>query len=168
MVLDRPEIPLHTNGSERCPCYSAAGGKCRRWGKLPWDETFDFIWSSCAIEHLGSLKAGMSFVKDAMALLRPGGVAVHTTEFNVSSNKETLTEGPFVIYRKRDIEQLDYELRTIRCALSRCDFFAGDHLQDIECDSDPFGAGQKHVHIKLLLGGHVATSLVLIIRKGAS
>jgi SAM-dependent methyltransferase len=134
---------------------------------LPWDEDFDFLWSSCSIEHLGSLQAGMDFVKEAMGMLKPGGIAVHTTEFNVSSNDDTLAHGPFVIYRKKDIEQLDYDLRKIRCALGRCDFFAGDHLADIEFDKDPFGGTQKRIHIKLELGGHVATSLVIIIRKGA-
>lgn len=132
---------------------------------LPWGETFDFVWSSCSIEHLGSLDAGMSFVKQAMCLLNPGGIAVHTTEFNVSSNEETVAEGPFVIYRKRDIQKLEYELRRIRCALGRCDFFAGDDVGDIEFDKDPF---RQHVHIKLMLSGHVATSLLLSIRKGAN
>jgi hypothetical protein len=132
---------------------------------LPWEETFDFLWSSCSIEHLGTLRAGMDFVKDSMSLLNRGGIAVHTTEFNVSSNDETLADGPFVVYRKRDIEQLDYELRRIRCALRRCDFFAGDHLADIEFDDDPFGGKPRSI-IKLALGGHIATSIVLIIRKG--
>ena len=47
---------------------------------------FDFTWSSCALEHLGTLAAGMDFVVAQMDCLRPGGVAVHTTEFLVSSN----------------------------------------------------------------------------------
>jgi Methyltransferase domain len=135
---------------------------------LPWRESFDFIWSSCSIEHLGSLEAGMKFVKDATCLLNPGGIAAHTTEFNVSSNDDTVVEGPSVIYRRKDIEQLEYELRRIRCALGRCDFFAGDHPGDIEFDKDPFLGKQELPHIKLLLGGHVTTSLLLSIRKGAN
>ena len=127
---------------------------------LPWGETFDFLWSSCSIEHLGNLQAGMDFVKQAMGLLNPGGIAVHTTEFNVSSNDETLAEGPFVIYRKRDIEQLDYDLRRFDRALGRCDFFAGDHPADIEFDKDPFGGIQQLTNIKLSLGGHVATNII--------
>ena len=52
---------------------------------------FDFNWSSCCFEHLGSLEAGVR--------LRPArsrdaatwrGVAVHTTELNLSSNDETV------------------------------------------------------------------------------
>ncbi len=52
-------------------------------------EQFDFLWSSCAFEHLGSLNAGLDFVTGAMRLLHPGGVAVHTTELNLTSNWRT-------------------------------------------------------------------------------
>jgi hypothetical protein len=65
---------------------------------------YDFLWSSCALEHLGSLDAGLDFVVNAMDLLKPGGTAIHTTEFNLSSDDETLTSGPCVIYRRRDID----------------------------------------------------------------
>ena len=135
---------------------------------LPWTERFDFLWSSCSIEHLGSLQAGLDFVKQSLSILRPGGFAVHTTEFNVSSNHETIVDGPSVIYRKCDIEQLDYELRRMRCGLTRCDFYAGDAPADIEFDADPFNGKQNLTHIKLALGGHVATSMMMIIRKGGS
>jgi hypothetical protein len=67
---------------------------------------YDFLWSSCALEHLGSLAVGLRFIMDSMALLKPGGVAVHTTDFNVRSNGDTIEVGPRVIYRRRDILQL--------------------------------------------------------------
>ena len=34
---------------------------------------FDFCWSVCAFEHLGSIEAGMKFVERSARLLRPGG-----------------------------------------------------------------------------------------------
>jgi 2-polyprenyl-3-methyl-5-hydroxy-6-metoxy-1,4-benzoquinol methylase len=127
---------------------------------------FDFIWSSCSFEHLGSLEAGLRFVVDAMNLVRPGGVAVHTTEYNVSSNNSTLTNGGSVIYRRRDIEDLAYALRGVGCALEPVEFEAGLDRQDIEFDFPPyFLNGRKH--IKMLLGPYVSTSILLIIRKGA-
>src|SRR5690606_19636013 len=43
---------------------------------------YDFCWSICAYEHLGSIKKGQDFVVNAMKVLKPGGIAVHTTEFN--------------------------------------------------------------------------------------
>ena len=132
---------------------------------LPWDQQFDFVWSSCSIEHLGSLKAGMDFVEQATQLLAPGGCAVHTTEFNVASNETTLGTGTSVIYRQRDIENLDRRLRRVGCGLTRCDFYAGDHPHDLDYDVPPYDRPERP-HIKLLLGGHVTTSMLLIVRRG--
>lgn len=67
---------------------------------------FDFVWSACAMEHLGSLEAGLLFVQNAMRCLRPGGWAVHTTEYNVGSGSETVESGPTVFYRRSDILKL--------------------------------------------------------------
>ncbi len=44
---------------------------------------FDFLWSSCSLEHLGSLQHGLTFIENSLNCLRPGGIAVHTTEFNL-------------------------------------------------------------------------------------
>ena len=54
---------------------------------------YDFVWSSCALEHLGTLQAGIDFVVKSASMLKPGGVAVHTTEFNVGSNTGTIELG---------------------------------------------------------------------------
>lgn len=132
---------------------------------LPWPDHFDFLWSSCSIEHLGGLDAGLAFVVSAMDLLLPGGVAVHTTEFNVASDADTLTEGDSVIYRRRDIEGLDHMLRARGCGLAACDFYAGDHPNDLNFDVPPYGQSGRP-HVKLLLGGYITTSMLLIIRKG--
>lgn len=40
-------------------------------------QSFDFLWSCCAFEHLGSLNAGWQFLQNSSRLLKPGGVAVH-------------------------------------------------------------------------------------------
>ena len=129
------------------------------------DGEFDFLWSSCAMEHLGSLDAGTDFVKKAMRLLKPGGVAVHTTEFNCSSNEETLDSGWNVVYRRRDIESLADELRLLRCGMEPLDFDIGTHSFDLDFDEEPYFT-RPNAHIKLMLGDFVATSFLMIIRKG--
>jgi hypothetical protein len=49
----------------------------------------------------------MQFVINSVErTLRIGGTAAHKTEFNLSSNTDTVIEGDTVIYRKRDIEEL--------------------------------------------------------------
>jgi hypothetical protein len=67
---------------------------------------FDFIWSACALEHLGSIQWGIDFVINSLHCLKPGGVAVHTTEFNISSNWDTLDHSHTVIFRERDIRNM--------------------------------------------------------------
>ena len=127
-------------------------------------ETYDFAWSSCAMEHLGTLDDGLDFVRKAMRLLKPGGVAVHTTEFNCSSNSDTITEGWNVIYRRQDIEGLDYSLRPMRCGVEAFDSDVGTHPFDLDYDEAPFLTRGKP-HIKLMLDGYVSTSALLIVRK---
>jgi hypothetical protein len=61
---------------------------------------YDFCWSSCAFEHLGSIELGMQFVEISLKCLKPGGLAVHTMEYNGQSNRNTLSEGGAVIFRK--------------------------------------------------------------------
>jgi hypothetical protein len=132
---------------------------------LPWSETYDFVWSSCSLEHLGSLEAGINFILDAMKLVKPGGISVHTTEFNVSSNTTTIEVGPNVIYRRQDLESLDTRLRGQSCGMNRLDLYCGDHPYDLEFDYPPYFTHGRQ-HIKLLIEGYVATSVLMIIRKG--
>jgi hypothetical protein len=128
--------------------------------------SFDFLWSSCSFEHLGDLETGLRFVLESTGLLRPGGVAAHTTEFNLSSDEATLEAGDIVIYRRRDMLALDRRLRAIGCGLERLDDDAGTDCEDLEFDVPPYYAHRRE-HIKLWLGGYVTTSLLLLIRKGA-
>jgi SAM-dependent methyltransferase len=131
-----------------------------------WDlgpGSFDFVWSSCALEHLGSLDAGLDFVARSARLLKPGGVAVHTTEYNVSSNDKTLTRGDTVVYRKRDIEALDKRLSQEGMRLAQPDFEPGQHADDLLYDYPPYGTHPDRQHIKLLLREHVVTSILLVV-----
>ena len=42
----------------------------------------------------------------AMDCLAPGGIAVHTTEFNLDSDQSTVSSGPTVAFRRRDVDAL--------------------------------------------------------------
>lgn len=129
------------------------------------DAAFDFVWSSCALEHVGKLQDGWKFALDAMRLLKPGGVAVHTTEYNVSSNDRTTTKQD-CLYRKRDVEDLDRLLRPMRCGLEVVDWDCGTHADDLDYDVVPYFQGTSP-HIKLMLDGFISTSMILVIRKGS-
>lgn len=123
---------------------------------------FDFLWSSCALEHLGSLRQGMDFVVKAMACLRPGGIAVHTTEMNVDSDSETLETGHDVIYRQRDLLALADELRGAGHGVEPLTFDVGDSDADRYVDDPPYTG---RIHLKLRIGGFASTSFGLIVSK---
>ncbi len=130
--------------------------------KLPDDlGTFDFIWSSCSLEHLGTLKAGEKFIYESLKYLKPGGVSVHTTEYNVRSNFFTVTKGPSVIYRKRDLQRIAKNVRKQGCKID-LDFTEGKLPYDQIVDKPPYTG---EVHLKLLLENYVATSFGLIIMR---
>ena len=128
------------------------------------DGQYDFLWSSCALEHLGSLDAGFQFIEKSLELLKPGGIAVHTTEYNVSSNADTVAVGDNVIYRRSDIEDLYEKLSGTAYRMAEPDFDCGNSQQDFEPDLPPYFQGDKY-HIKLLMDGFVATSYLLIIER---
>lgn len=130
--------------------------------EIPSDLTgFDFTWSSCAFEHLGTITRGQQFILNQMACLAPGGVAVHTTEYNVASNQETVEAGGTVIFRRRDLESLAARLSQEGHRVD-CDFSEGTHPADVHVDAPPF----SDVHLRLRLGDFVATSYGLIVERG--
>jgi SAM-dependent methyltransferase len=123
-----------------------------------FNEQFDFVWSSCAFEHLGSLEAGMEFMRRQWRCLRPGGWSVHTTEFNVGSNEQTLIAGNIVIFRQRDIEALIEGLRGDGAIVAEPSFDLGDDEYDRFVDEEPF---KPEPHLKLKIGGYASTSCVI-------
>jgi hypothetical protein len=122
---------------------------------------YDFCWSACSLEHLGSIDAGLRFITNSVKMLRPGGVAVHTTEFNCLSNSDTLTDGPTVLFRKRDIEGLLDNLAA-QGHTSTVDFWSGEGDLDHYVDAPPYSADR---HLRLQLERFVTTSIGIIIKR---
>lgn len=124
---------------------------------------FDFCWSSCAFEHLGSIENGLNFVLNSSKLLKPGGIAIHTTEFNLSSNTKTLDNNPsFVIFRRRDIEQLVRELTEKGYEVEPIDFSPGEDELERYVDMPPY-IDEPHLRLELA-GKYISTSLGIIIQ----
>ena len=140
---------------------------------IPQDLTgYDFTWSTCSFEHCGSLDLGLNFLERQMACLKPGGFAVHTTEFNLSSNEETLATGPCVIYRLRDIEEICHRLGEAGHEVAPLDVDPGHRPLDRHIDTLPYcdwdsEASKTIKHLRLNLAGYASTSIALIIRKAA-
>ena len=122
---------------------------------------FDFVWSSCSLEHLGSLENGLEFIERSIDCLKPGGVAVHTTEFNLGTNDKTLESRATVAYRKKDIEGLALRLIGKGYKIPLINFSPGDRMLDRVVDRPPY----RHSHLKLLVSRHLLTSIGLFVVK---
>jgi SAM-dependent methyltransferase len=125
-------------------------------------EGFDFCWSACALEHLGSIELGLRFIENSIDCLKPGGIAVHTTEFNISSNDQTLETGGTVLFRRRDFETLALRLAKNGHEMAPLDFDPGFGVMDGYVDTAPFAL---QPHLKLALAGYSCTSFGVIVRK---
>ena len=131
--------------------------------KIPSDlRNFDFNWSSCSFEHLGSIDKGLDFLENQMDTLKPGGWAVHTTEFNISSDTSTSETGDTVIFRMQDIELIAARLRKKGHLVERIDYSLGGLPEDFDVDVEPH---TQDVHLKLQIGEYVVTSIGLIFQK---
>jgi len=125
---------------------------------------FDFLWSSCALEHLGSLEHGLAFIRNAMNCLKPGGMAVHTTEFNLSSDTETIDAPGLCLYRKQDMLRLEKELQAMGATVLPFNFCKGDLPIDDYVDLPPYRSSPS---LKIQIQQYALTSIGIIIRKGA-
>jgi 2-polyprenyl-3-methyl-5-hydroxy-6-metoxy-1,4-benzoquinol methylase len=130
---------------------------------------FDFCWSVCALEHLGSIENGLSFIENSVDCLRPGGTAVHTTEFNLELTGETVDNWITVLFQRQHIDALAERLARKGHTLAPVDYDAGSGVLDTFVDLPPF-PGQSHMrfprppHLRVSVEGFAATSIGLIIR----
>ena len=132
---------------------------------IPSDlDGLDFWWSCCALEHLGSLDAGIRFVERSLDTLRPGGWAVHTTEFNMSSNAATIESGPTVLYRQCDLKRLIENLQNDGNQIAQLDLTPGDQILDGFVDLAPYELWEPH--LKLASEGYTCTSVAIIVQNG--
>lgn len=124
---------------------------------------YDFCWSSCSLEHLGSLEAGLDFIVNSVErTLKVGGVAVHTTELNLSSNHETLDHGDTVLFRRRDLEGVVARLR--ERGHEADDFHVGPNVFVMNgfADTPPYTAP----HLLVNFAGYTTTSAGVVVRRG--
>jgi tetratricopeptide (TPR) repeat protein len=125
---------------------------------------YDFCWSSCSFEHLGSLQHGLDFVINSIERsLKMGGVACHTTELNLSSDDETIGTGPTVFYRKNDLKRLCQILEGRGHWVEPLRIEPGALPPDYFVDVPPYSSNP---HLKLLAGSYIVTSVGLVVRRG--
>jgi hypothetical protein len=122
---------------------------------------YDFLWSSCAFEHLGSIQKGIDFILNSIDCLKLGGYALHTTELNCSSEEDTVMYGDSVLFRKSDFYLME-KLLGDRVEFFPIDFSNGTKEYDLYVDRPPY---EQKIHLKLELFGFITTSVLLIIKR---
>lgn len=125
-------------------------------------EQFDFTWSSCAFEHLGSIQNGLNFIIAQMDCLKKGGWAAHTTEFNLSSDLDTIDYQEVVLFRRQDILSLKERLESLGHYVEPISFDTGNQPYDKHIDMPPY---RSEPHLKLQFNQYKITSILLLIQK---
>lgn len=125
------------------------------------DDCFDLCWSVSALNRLGSLEAGTAFVEASLRPLKPGGVAVHTMEFNLRSDVATADTPNFALPRRRDIEALALRLLQAGHAVFPLNLHPGCDPLDEEVATVPGGPPR----LKQRHGALVTGAFGLAIRK---
>jgi hypothetical protein len=104
----------------------------------------------------------MDFICNSLDTLRPGGLAVHTTEYNLSSNENTQEDPYGYVFRKKDIELIAEKITRLGHYVYPLDFRQGIQPGDMFVDEPPYN---QYPHLRLRLKHYAATSIGLIIRK---
>lgn len=153
---------------------------------IPPDLTdYDFCWSICSLEHLGSIAHGLDFVENSLKTLKPGGYAIHTTEFNFLETDQTIDNWPTVLFLRKHFEELAARLQRSGHWVAPLDFNLGEGVLDRFVDLPPFeptpdedktGGWITRVnwrqtdgvaHIKAAIDGFASTCYGLVIQKAS-
>lgn len=117
---------------------------------------FDISWSCGSLEHIGGIEKGKQFILNQMKCLRPGGIAIHTTEFNLTSDYYTIHQSNLCAFRGLDFSDIERRLRAQGDKLIGLDLSKPDLVPTLDGD----------LHPALSIGGYTITSFALIIRRG--
>jgi 2-polyprenyl-3-methyl-5-hydroxy-6-metoxy-1,4-benzoquinol methylase len=127
---------------------------------------FDFCWSACSLEHLGSIAHGSEFIQKSLATLKPGGMAVHTTEWNMQDEGGTIDHAQTVLFQKKHLVAIADRARAAGFLVRDLDFTRSEEAFDGLTDLPPYGAyGKDVLHLRIALNGYRCTSFGLIIER---
>lgn len=138
-----------------------------------YEGQFDFCWSSCAMEHIGSIELGLRFIENSMETLRSGGVSVHTTEYNLDDGP-TIDNWQTVLFQRSHMEELKTRLEAKGYMVSAFDFDGGGKVLDGLFDIPPWPWDvaklnwrmlQAITHLKRSIDGFRCTSIGVTVRK---
>ena len=128
------------------------------------ENSYDFCWSACALEHLGSIDNGLRFIEESIKTLVAGGVCIHTTELNYLQEEKTVDNCGTVLFRKKDFIKLVQSLTSQGHQVAPLNFEIGSGFLDQFIDIPPYEKTQD-AHLRLLVDSFVTTSFGIIIKK---
>jgi 2-polyprenyl-3-methyl-5-hydroxy-6-metoxy-1,4-benzoquinol methylase len=125
---------------------------------------FDILYSAGSLEHIGGLEHSLQFICKAMKCLRPGGLALHTTEF--THGKVTIDTPGLCAFQEKHFAELGERLKAQGDYLYSMDFSRGTDWED-KTIVKPSNVNSLP-HLSLLVSsnrGIVITSVVFAIRR---
>lgn len=126
---------------------------------------YDFVWSSASAHLLGDISNGFKFLRKSLDCLKPGGIAVHTLEYNLSSNWHSVTTGPLVVFRRYDLIHFLLGLIQEGYEVYPLNLNPGSGAYDAYIDQPPYN---RDYHIKLSIFNLACTSMGIVIKKPAN
>lgn len=125
-------------------------------------------------EALPAFLAGEGVEVAAMRGLKPGGIAVHTTEHKLDGSGGTIRRGPTVLYQRRHLDRLAGRLEAVGHVMLPIDAAGGaatafDQFVDLPpypLDPSFFGALEHVPHLQLAPAGHPVTSVGIVAKTG--
>lgn len=128
-----------------------------------FNENFDFVWSSCALGHIGGYQNGLDFIKNSTRLLKPGGIALHSTELDVSPGTEKFESPNLSLYREEDIERLFMEIKDLGFNVAKLDTKRSwTKPAEAFIDREPWG---DRPHLRIEVFGREVLSLIIKISR---
>lgn len=137
------------------------------------DNTFDFCYSSCAIEHIGDYDDFIKHINEVHRCLKEGGVYVLTTEFQFGD--ETIKDPNNYIFSHsylneilRSIELSVFTQPIVTLSENEANFPLPANINnifDLGSSSSQIDHYPNYSHLLLLRGKHPFTSISLILKK---
>jgi 2-polyprenyl-3-methyl-5-hydroxy-6-metoxy-1,4-benzoquinol methylase len=142
--------------------------------------TYDFLWSICAMEHIGSIEKGLNFVKNSLKHVKSGGIVIHTTEFSYLREELTIESPDLVLFVKSHFQSLFKELEALGYDVGTPTYDTGTMPLDLHIDLPPYSYMpngpwlsnelRKHqednpAHLKISVSGVPSTCYAIVVKK---
>jgi len=126
--------------------------------------TLDFVCTFGLADAVGSVERALGPMKASFAWLRPGGAAVHTATFNLSSNYGTIERRGTCALRRFDLDTIGTFAARAGVTMAPLTLFDGDDPADAYVDTPPY---HSQPHLKLRVDRYVLTSIGLAFARAA-